>query len=153
EEDDGADESGGSGSAMALEEGRMGKADSDRAEGQYKMRKEQVDPQLAAQLAKERARTEALRAKGLFRGSRVPSRSRTQPTRVSTAAGFSDPGEELPFQTAALVAHPAAKAAAVVALLGQGVIDSILVAHGKDVRPLRLSFSRDGVEPSRESWI
>ncbi|HWU88032.1 MAG TPA: AgmX/PglI C-terminal domain-containing protein, partial [Kofleriaceae bacterium] len=54
--DDGADESGGTGTAMALEEGKMGKKDSDRAEGQYKMKKEQEDPQLARQQAVEQAR-------------------------------------------------------------------------------------------------
>ena len=37
--DDGKDESGGTGTAMALDEGKMGKKDSDRAEGQYKMQK------------------------------------------------------------------------------------------------------------------
>jgi hypothetical protein len=42
---------------MALEEGKMGKKDSDRAEGQYKMKKEQEDPQLARQQAIEQART------------------------------------------------------------------------------------------------
>jgi len=35
--DDGDEESGGTGTAMALEEGKMGKKDNDRAEGQYKM--------------------------------------------------------------------------------------------------------------------
>lgn len=55
--DDGADESGGTGTAMALEEGKMGKKESDRAEGQYKMKKEQEDPQLARQQAIEQART------------------------------------------------------------------------------------------------
>ncbi|MGE0871212.1 MAG: AgmX/PglI C-terminal domain-containing protein [Kofleriaceae bacterium] len=55
--DDGEDESGGTGTAMALEEGKMGKKDSDRAEGQYKMKKEQEDPQLARQQAVEAART------------------------------------------------------------------------------------------------
>ncbi len=55
--DDGADESGGTGTAMALEEGKMGKKDSERAEGQYKMKKEQEDPQLARQQAIEQART------------------------------------------------------------------------------------------------
>jgi hypothetical protein len=54
--DDGEDESGGTGTAMALEEGKMGKKDSDRAEGQYKMKKEQEDPQLARQQAVEQAR-------------------------------------------------------------------------------------------------
>jgi hypothetical protein len=50
-------ESGGTGTAMALEEGKMGKKDSDRAEGQYKMQKNQEDPQLARQQAIEQART------------------------------------------------------------------------------------------------
>jgi hypothetical protein len=55
EEED--DESGGTGTAMALEEGKMGKKDSDRAEGQYKMkRNDDIDPQLARQQAIEQAR-------------------------------------------------------------------------------------------------
>ena len=54
--EDSNDESGGTGTAMALEEGKMGKKDSDRAEGQYKMKKEQEDPQLARQQAIEQAR-------------------------------------------------------------------------------------------------
>jgi hypothetical protein len=54
--DDGKDESGGTGTAMALDEGKMGKKDSDRAEGQYKMKNENVDPQLARQQAVEQAR-------------------------------------------------------------------------------------------------
>ena len=41
---------------MALDEGKMGKKDSDRAEGQYKMQKNQEDPQLARQQAIEQAR-------------------------------------------------------------------------------------------------
>jgi hypothetical protein len=42
---------------MALDEGKMGKKDSDRAEGQYKMQKNQEDPQLARQQAIDAART------------------------------------------------------------------------------------------------
>lgn len=53
--DDGRDESGGTGTAMALEEGKMGKKDSDRAEGQYKMKKSNEDPQLERQQAIEQA--------------------------------------------------------------------------------------------------
>jgi len=55
--DDGNDQSGGSGQAMQLDEGKMGKKDSDRATGQYKMQKTQDDPQLARQQAIEQART------------------------------------------------------------------------------------------------
>ena len=54
--DDGEDSSGGTGTAMALDEGKMGKKESDRAEGQYKMQKNQEDPQLARQQAIEQAR-------------------------------------------------------------------------------------------------
>jgi len=49
------DESGGTGTAMALDEGKMGKRDSDRAEGQYRMKKS-GDPQRARQEAIEQAR-------------------------------------------------------------------------------------------------
>jgi len=55
--DDGQEESGGTGTAMALEEGKMGKKDSTRAEGQFKMEKTSSDPQLARQQAIEQART------------------------------------------------------------------------------------------------
>ncbi|HEY6175997.1 MAG TPA: AgmX/PglI C-terminal domain-containing protein, partial [Kofleriaceae bacterium] len=55
--DNGQDQSGGTGTAMMLDEGKMGKKDSDRAEGQYKMQKNLDDPQLARQQAIEQART------------------------------------------------------------------------------------------------
>ncbi|MCA9674207.1 MAG: AgmX/PglI C-terminal domain-containing protein, partial [Myxococcales bacterium] len=51
------DESGGTGTAMTLDEGKMGKKESDRAEGQYKMKNNNADPQLARQQAVEAART------------------------------------------------------------------------------------------------
>jgi hypothetical protein len=50
------EDAGGTGTAMALEEGKMGKRDSDRAEGQYKMKKMDEDPQLARQQAIDQAR-------------------------------------------------------------------------------------------------
>ena len=55
--DNGQDQSGGTGTAMQLDEGKMGKKDSDRAEGQYKMKKNQDDPVLARQQAVEEAKT------------------------------------------------------------------------------------------------
>jgi len=56
EKDDGEDESGGTGTAMALDEGKMGKKDSDRAEGQYNMKKNADNEQLARQQAIDAAR-------------------------------------------------------------------------------------------------
>jgi len=51
------EQSGGTGTAMALDEGKMGKKDSDRATGQYKMKNNNVDPQLARSQAVEAAKT------------------------------------------------------------------------------------------------
>lgn len=62
----GDDESGGTGQAMALDEGKMGKKDSDRAEGQYKMQKNQDNPQLARQQAIEQARTAGILGDAAF---------------------------------------------------------------------------------------
>jgi pSer/pThr/pTyr-binding forkhead associated (FHA) protein len=56
-EDDSNDVSGGTGTAMALDEGKMGKKDSDRAEGRYKMKDAGLDPQLARSQALEAAKT------------------------------------------------------------------------------------------------
>jgi hypothetical protein len=55
-QDDSNDESGGTGTAMALDEGKMGKKDSNRAEGQYKMQKTQEQEQLARSQAIDAAR-------------------------------------------------------------------------------------------------
>lgn len=51
-----AEDSGGTGTAMALDQGKMGKEDSERATGQYAMKNEGVDPQLAKQQAIDDAR-------------------------------------------------------------------------------------------------
>ena len=57
EEDEGDDKSGGTGTKMALEEGKMGKKDSTRQSGQYAMKKNyDGDPQLARQKAMDTAR-------------------------------------------------------------------------------------------------
>src|SRR6516162_1898901 len=71
-EDQPAPETGGTGQAMALDEGKMGKKDSDRAEGQYKMRVE--DPQLARQQIDE-ARKAGLRNGTEPYGSSVVART------------------------------------------------------------------------------
>jgi hypothetical protein len=56
QEDDGNDQGGGSGAAMALESGKMGSNDSQRVAGQFAMKKTSEDPQLAREEAKEEAR-------------------------------------------------------------------------------------------------
>ena len=56
EENDSDQASGGTGTAMALDEGKMGKEDSKRATGQFQMKNEGGDPQLAREQAVEQAR-------------------------------------------------------------------------------------------------
>ena len=50
------EESGGTGTKMALDEGKMGKKESTRQSGQYAMKNNHADPQLAKQQAIEKAR-------------------------------------------------------------------------------------------------
>jgi len=70
--DDGDEESGGTGTAMALEEGKMGKKENDRAEGQYKMMKDQDDPKLARQQAIEQARSAGILGSTALKGGLAP---------------------------------------------------------------------------------
>ena len=85
--DDGKDESGGTGTAMALDEGKMGKKDSNRAEGQYKMQKTQDDPQLARQQAIDQARTAGiLGSSALVQGGAFASLTGTG----DVSSGFDD---------------------------------------------------------------
>ena len=65
-EEEGEEESGGTGTATALEEGKMGKKDSDRAEGQYKMKKNSDQEQLARTQAIEQARTAGVLGSQVF---------------------------------------------------------------------------------------
>ncbi|RMH40416.1 MAG: FHA domain-containing protein [Deltaproteobacteria bacterium] len=61
EDDKGDDKSGGTGTKMALDEGKMGKKDSTRQSGQYAMKRNyDGDPQLARQQAMEAARTSGI---------------------------------------------------------------------------------------------
>jgi len=55
DEDDGEEE-GGTGVKMALEEGKMGKKDSDREAGRYALENKGIDPQLARAQAMDKAR-------------------------------------------------------------------------------------------------
>ncbi|HRC58504.1 MAG TPA: AgmX/PglI C-terminal domain-containing protein, partial [Kofleriaceae bacterium] len=72
--DDGSETSGGTGEAMQLEEGKMGKQDSTRAEGMYKMKNAGLDPQLARVQAIEAARSAGiLGVTGLTQGGAFAS--------------------------------------------------------------------------------
>ena len=85
--DNSNDESGGTGTAMALDEGKMGKKDSTRAEGQYKMAKTQDQEQLARQQAVDAARTAGvLGSTALQQGGAFASLTGTG----DTSSGFDD---------------------------------------------------------------
>jgi hypothetical protein len=58
--DNGRDQAGGTGTAMALDEGKAGNKETDRAEDQYKLQKNQDKPQLARDQEIEQARSAGL---------------------------------------------------------------------------------------------
>src|SRR3569623_881220 len=81
------DESGGTGTAIALDEGKMGKKDSDRAEGQYRMARSNEDQALARAQAIEAARIAGtIDAKGLEQGGAFASLTGTG----DISSGFDD---------------------------------------------------------------
>ncbi len=155
--DDGADESGGTGTAMALEEGKMGKKDSERAEGQYKMQKNQEDPQLARQQAIEQARNAGilgnLKSGGGSFGFGMRANEDGTPSRVSQVQGLViEDGTLDPFRSLILIA-PTAKATKLIDAIGI-TGGAIAVSHNGKVRPLRLQFMiRDGSNAGSRYWL
>ena len=138
--DDG-EESGGTGTAMALDEGKMGKRDSDRAEGQYKMQKTGEDPQLARQQA-----IDAARSAGIL------TTSSDEPVRLASVQGVvtSDKLEHVP---AVVIAHPSTKAAVVVKAVSE-LQAMIGVKTGGTIRPLRILFHHGDAWPGDENqWL
>ena len=124
--EDGEDESGGSGTAMALEEGKMGKKESDRAEGQYKMEKNRDDPQLARQQAIEQAR-----AAGILEAS--GSRGRATLFEASDVSA-------LPPYTPLIAPTPNAPASAIVRVIEAAGSGSLAVERGDVMRLLPVGF-------------
>ncbi len=152
--DDGEEESGGTGTAMVLEEGKMGKKDSDRAEGQYKMEKNREDPQLARQQALEQARAAGI-LRGGPRSGEVLARSREdgQPSRQALVAGtVMEDGKLDELRTLLLIA-PTAKASRVIEVV-RATQGAIAVSHGGKIRPLRVHFQlREGTKPAPPYWV
>jgi len=152
--DDGADESGGTGTAMALEEGKMGKKDSDRAEGQYKMQKNQEDPQLARQQAIEQARAAGIlgsKGGGSYLGS-GPNEDGT-PSRLAQIEGTVAEDGKLQRLRSMIFMAPTAKATKLIELVAQ-TDAAIAVSHEGKIRPLRLQFDlRDGAGRGSEYWL
>jgi len=139
--DDGQDESGGTGTAMALEEGKMGKKDSDRAEGQYKMRKDTVPQQ----------RDEAALARRKIMGTRGPTSFTMfankpdelgNPSRLAEILGEVMTDNKLQRLPAVILASPRVKASKLIQAVSY-VQAPIAVSHAGTVRLLRLDFTRD----------
>ena len=151
--DDGSDESGGTGTAMALEEGKMGKKDSDRAEGAYKMRK---DPELDRELDRERAMPgpRGRNGGGAFASLTGVDMKLPYPERQSTvAAAIEDSKFPIPNQRAVIAARPKAKATAVIDVITE-TEGSLLVAHGTQVRLLRFLFGPGvGHRMNTDRWL
>jgi hypothetical protein len=141
--DDGEDESGGTGTAMALDEGKMGKKDSDRAEGQYKM-KRTVDEPMPPHPA-------PIGERGPLRPS--PPSSDGNPTRLADVAGQVMLDGKLGPQHLAILATPRTNAQRLALVLGE-TGGALVVSAGGAVRPLRIDFTRirDRVDPT-DRWI
>ena len=154
------DESGGTGTAMALDEGKMGKKDSDRAEGQYRMKKEQDDPQLARQQAIEQARAAGIL--GSPGGSGLPAafgmdqpNEDGTPSRVARVEGAIMRDGKLDPLRAMISIPPTAKATALIDAVNE-TGDAIAVSFNGKIRPLHVQFSmRDSANVSRSSpyWL
>jgi hypothetical protein len=148
--DDGADESGGTGTAMVLEEGKMGKQDSDRVEGQYKMKKMAEDPQLARQQAIEQARSAGiLGSKALRHGGGFASLGEAS---IDTA-----PLAQLQFPAVIVAPSPGAPAIAIPKVLVQAHGGALAVANHDKLALLAVGYgdsprARVAVE-SPEGWI
>ncbi len=155
--DDGNEESGGTGTAMALEEGKMGKKDSERAEGQYKMAKNQQDPQLARQQAIEQARNAGIPGKtGTSGGGNFgfgPGNDDGTPSRLSQVDGVvAEDGKLEPMRVLILIA-PTAKATKLIETI-RDTQGAIAVTHAGKLRPLRLSFmNRDSIDAGSKYWL
>jgi hypothetical protein len=153
--DDGADERGGTGTAIALEEGKMGKKDSDRAEGQYKMQKNQVDPQLARQLAIEQARAAGILGGGNGGGGQLGEPYRPSadgsPVRVAQVAGAVAEDGKLSRPRLMVLVPPAMKATKLVEIVSRTGA-AIAVTHGNKLRPLRLDFDERGSAVAND-WL
>jgi hypothetical protein len=154
EEEDDEDESGGTGTAMALEEGKMGKKDSVRVEGQYKMKRYE-DPEEVA--ARKRGSCGAFAS--LVNddpGATVPARQCAVAGEVITdgdVAGRNRSGDAYSI----LLAAPTAKAAPLIDVLEE--TELIGASVGDKIRALRVAFvhPRDGFygtgDPSEDRWI
>jgi len=131
---EGNDESGGTGTAMALDEGKMGKKDSDRAEGQYQMKRDD-------------ARTNGvLGSEALHPGVGISSLGSLgpdpdgMPSRVAEVEGAVEKDGKLEPMRAMLVAAPTAKATALIDALRE-TGDGIAVSVNGKIRPLNLEFA------------
>jgi len=145
--DDGEDESGGTGRAMALEEGKMGKKDSDRAEGQYRMKR----PSDAPALPKASPRAE--RGPLLRMPPAKPEWDDGNPARLADVAGEVKPDGKLDPQHLAILATPRTNAQRL-ALAIAASAGAVVVAHAGTVRPLHIDFThhRDATIPATR-WV
>jgi hypothetical protein len=149
------EDSGGTGTAMALDEGKMGKKDSDRAEGQYKMQRVDEDPQLARQQAIEQAR-----AAGILGGVSpsfgigMPNDDGT-PSRTAVTGGIVMKNGKLDRLRAMILISPTAKAIKLIETV-RDTNDAIAVSYNGKIRPLHLQFSlRDSssIPSSSSAWL
>jgi hypothetical protein len=156
--DDG-DESGGTGTAMALDEGKMGNKDSDRAEGQYKMQKVE-DPQLARQQAIDQARAAGILGSravvggaGMGAFAKLAPNEDGTPSRVAEVEGVVVKDGKLERLRAMIFIAPTAKATKLIDAV-RDTDDAIAVSYNGKIRPLHLQFGgRDSANAPSPDWL
>lgn len=146
--DDGADESGGTGTAMALEEGLMGPGGADDADEQAKQPR---DPSAPPPPGKPQRTSLSVRRRGAPADAKATAGS--LPERVATAEGLVVEDGKLDPLRAMLFVAKTAKATKLIDAVSETSM-AIAVAHAGKIRPLRLQFAhRDGPLLDAEHWL
>jgi hypothetical protein len=157
--DDGTDDSGGTGTMIQADEGKLGRKDSARAEGQYKMAKTTDDPALARQQAIEQARAAGIlggpihgpkgAASTLFPPEPNPDGT---PARMATVTGTVVEDGHLERLRAMVLVPPTMKAHKLIELVTETGA-AIAVSYAGKLRPLRLDFEPRFNGQSSKDWL
>ncbi len=150
------DEGGATGPALALEEGKLG---AKRVEGQYKMRKQPDDPQLARQQAIEQVRAAGILGGGLSQArgwvsphARLHPNADGTPARAAQVTGAVVTDGKLDRVRAMIVIPPALAASKLVEIVRKAR-GAIGVTHGGKLRPLRLDFASSRDDTPVADWV
>lgn len=158
--DDGADESGGTGTWVMLEEGKMGKKQADRTEGRDEMAFAGSDPEYARAIrAARRAGVLGARRDGaadLTSAAAIDNANPDLPVRAASVVGSTHDPHDRPAR-ALVIAAPTAKAAPLIDLLAALDGAALAVTSQGRLRALRIGFGllqeEASTPPLGRPWI